>query len=57
MVKIVVQRSNRDGSFRELYRNSVMMDDGVLFPFDMLIRSFKILYPVSDLVIQFSIVL
>lgn len=57
MVKIIVQRSNRDGSFRELYRNSVMMDDGVSFPFDMLIQSLKILYPVPDLVIQFSIVL
>lgn len=57
MVRIIVQRSNRDGSFRELYRNSVMMDDGVLFPFDLLIKSLKILYPVPDLIIQFSVVL
>lgn len=57
MVRIVVQKSNRDGSFKELYRNSVMMDDGVSFPFDMLIQSLRVLYPVPDLIIQFSLVL
>lgn len=54
-VKIEVPDRSNIGQFKELYRNSISLADGLKVPFDMLIESFKVLYPFDGLVISFSI--
>lgn len=49
-IKIRVLNVLPNGKFRELYRKSVILTDGVSFPFSDVIRVLKVLYPESDFV-------
>lgn len=55
--QILIQVPDRAkaGSFKDLYRNTISLPDGVRVPFDNLIESFNILYPQEGVIINFSI--
>lgn len=43
------------GHFKEIYRNTVVVDDSLSIPFEGLIKSLKFLYPRPDLIIHFRL--
>lgn len=43
------------GSFKELYRNQLMIDDSLDFDFHTVLSSLKILYPGNYIIISFKI--
>ena len=55
-LKIILQRPSIEvGKFREIYRNVIEIDDSAKIDFQLLISSFRILYPFNDLIINFVI--
>lgn len=56
-LKVVIQvpDSNRTGSFKELYRNSIPLDDGICFDYQSLIKGLKLLYPKDNIIINLSL--
>ena len=57
MLKIILQRPNNNvpGTFKELYRISIDVDDYDYIPFNSLVKHFKFLYPFNDLIINFEV--
>lgn len=57
LLKISVERLNAplDGSYREVYCNSLEFDDSVSIPFNQLYESLRILYPYENVVINFKL--
>ena len=52
-IKILTSDSLDVGSFKELYRNSVVIDSSVQFDYDLIERALSMLYPSA--IIQFQI--
>ena len=45
----------RTGNFKEIYRNTLDLNESVSIPFELLIKAFKTLYPYNDLMVNFSL--
>ena len=52
-IKVLTSDSHDIGSFKELYRNTVMQDSSVQFDYDLIERALSLLYPSSQ--IQFNV--
>lgn len=44
-----------NGKFKEIYRNTLELNESVSIPFELLIKAFKTLYPYNDLMVNFSL--
>lgn len=44
-IKVLTTDSSNIGSFKELYRNSIAVPDGVKFDYDLIERALLLLYP------------
>lgn len=48
MIKVLMSDFKNSGQFKELYRNTIFLDDCLETPFPLLINSLKILYPKAE---------
>lgn len=52
-IKVLTTDSHDVGSFKELYRNSIAVPDGVKFDYDLIERALLLLYP--NTIVQFMV--
>lgn len=52
-IKVLTSDSHDVGSYKELYRNTVMTDSSVQFDYDLIERALAILYPSA--IVQFQV--
>lgn len=57
ILKVIIQVPDnlKTGSFKELYRNSIPLDDGLCFDYQALIKGLKLLYPKNNVIINLSL--
>lgn len=48
VIKVLMNDFKNVGQFKELYRNTIFLDDCLETPFPLLINSLKILYPKAE---------
>lgn len=54
-ISVQVPDRNKVGSFRELYRNTVVFDNSLEFPYSKVLDVMRILYPNPDIIVNFRI--
>ena len=54
-IEVSIPHPMKVGEFKELFRTSIECDSSIFFEFNKLIDAFNILYPYTNLIINFTL--
>lgn len=54
-VVVSIPHPMKEGEFKELFRNTIETESSVSFEFNKLIDAFNILFPYTNLIVQFTL--